>query len=169
MGKEFYCSKCKGKVYYSGLCRKCFIKSVIKKIRKDLRVNKVFKKNDVLLVKDKISDIVVKDIVKDPSIKIVKKGRFTKEVLPLTMDDEIDSFLGNLFSGKKMKKINKKKVGLFRVLKDDELKAFARAKKIKLKEKKRSKIMKMLDKFEKRYPSVKYSLGRSIGSLRRIN
>lgn len=161
------CIKCKNPVYFERLCRNCLCKQVEKRIRKDLRLSKAVKKDDVLLIKDPISEYFIRKIISMP-IKIVKKGRYDKEVLPFTLDDEVLEFLEN-FIEKKSFKENKKKIKLFRTVKDDELKAFAKVRKIKYEKKpKESEIRKIIDEMDKKYPPTKFNLLKSSEKLKAI-
>src|SRR3989344_5701744 len=80
------------------LCNNCFIKIIEKRIRKYIRINKLIKKNDKLLIKDPLSLYFIKKIIKSPIKIINKKGKNAKEVIPWSLDDECSLFLDLFFN-----------------------------------------------------------------------
>ncbi|GAF92620.1 unnamed protein product, partial [marine sediment metagenome] len=148
-------------------CKNCFARVIEKRVRKYLRINKVIRKNDKLLVFDNVSLWFLKKIIKDPSIKIVfkklkpelskvfenkkiktlaKSKKANKIVLPWTADDEISLFLKAIFSNKKPKNLGQIQsyVKLFKVITEQELVMFSKIKKLGYKEKKKTDINQMI-------------------------
>src|SRR3989344_4178709 len=107
------CYKCNCKAIISiphlkPVCKRCFEGIIERRIRKYIRINKLIKKNDRLIIKDPICLYFIKKIIKSP-VKIVKKNG--KEVIPWTLDDECNSFLYNFFKPNfKIKENNKIKL-----------------------------------------------------------
>jgi len=187
--KCFKCKKNKAVVdlfYIKNLCKSCFFKIIERRLRRYVRLNKFFKKNDKILIIDNLSFYLVKKIIKDLPLKIffkkipisslnnkkiknyIKNNKINKIVIPWTLDDEISLFLENIFLSKKTK-IKKNYVKLLRTLTDNELKLFAKFKNIKFKENKKNKdIKKFLDKLEYKHPEIKFSLLKSINQLEKL-
>ncbi|MBW2999255.1 hypothetical protein KY339_01165 [Candidatus Woesearchaeota archaeon] len=165
------CKKCKKKAYYNEFCKKCFCQQIEARVRKELRLKKLIQKNDVLLITSPFCEYMVKSIMKGLPLKIVKKGKHDKKVILWTMDDEIEYFLKNFFAGKKYIELSHhgKNIKLFLKVKHDELMAFARAKGFKLKKKKITPILEMIEKLEKKHPETKFSLGKSMEKLAEIS
>ena len=55
------------------LCKLCFCRTIEKRIRKYARINKIFKKNDRILVTDNLDHYLVKSMIKDLPVKIFLK------------------------------------------------------------------------------------------------
>lgn len=183
------CKKSKALVnlpHIKNLCNNCFTKIIEKRIRKYVRINKIFRKNDKILVIDDLSFFLVKSIIKDLPAKIflknmgiddlskstvknkIKKEKINKIIIPWTIEDEANLFLNNLFS-KKNKKINKKFIKLLMTITDKEAGLFAKINKLNFKENKKNKDIKnMLDSIEEKYPETKFSLLKSIKQMKEI-
>jgi len=164
--EEMKCCKCDGKEYYQSLCRSCFKDIITRKVRKEIRLHSPLKKNEVLLVKDEIARHFLEQI--SMPIKIVKKGKHDREVIPWTMDDEDEEFLECMFTGKKQKD-KKSHIKLFRLITEQELDMYARLIKIKYTIPKQSDMKIHLNTLTKRYPQTKHSLLRSSLEMRKIN
>tara|TARA_B100001971_G_C18122316_1_gene500135 strand:+ start:277 stop:834 length:558 start_codon:yes stop_codon:yes gene_type:complete len=163
------------------LCDRCFSKIFEKRIRKYVRVNKIFRKGDNVLVSDELSNYLIKSITKDLPIKIyfkknintkniINKNKLNKKdkiVIPWTLDDEINSFLENLLFNKKNKGV--KGVKLLKPVTDDEAKVFAKIKGLSFKEnKKGEEVYGFLKVLGDKYPDIKFSLLKSVGVLEKI-
>ncbi len=164
-----------------------FCKKVEKRIRKYVRINKLFRKGDKILVTDKFSMFVVKSIIKDLPVsivlknvkikgipdkkveKIAGKGKINKIVLPWTLEDEVCMFLETFFSKKpdySMLGVNVGKyVKLFRTIVEDEAIRFAKCKGFEIKPRKQDEFTKMLDKIEAKHQETRFSLLKSIDAL----
>ncbi len=191
------CVKCKGKQgkhgIYSGelLCDSCFCKIIEKRVRREVRLSRIFSKNDRILVLNdgskeyKIGRLLLKSIIKDLPVEISeKKGVFdinklgkSKEdriIVPWSLDKEINLYLRNMFEGKKQEKlghiVEKKYVKLLRNVMDSELKVFAEINKIIIKDESKTKdeIKEMLEDIEKKYPGSKFSLLKSIDFMEKL-
>jgi uncharacterized membrane-anchored protein YjiN (DUF445 family) len=163
------------------LCENCFCKQIELRIRKDIRVNKAFKKDDRILFLDKLSQKVVKGIIKGLPVKsfykpefsnekekelksFVKDNKVNKVVIPWTLENEDCSFLEELFFNKK--KAKKSYVKLFSNVREDEIRLFAKFKKTKFVGiKMNEKLRKFLDDLEGKYADVKFGLRKSVGKL----
>lgn len=169
------CIKCKRKkqlinlASLEPLCKDCFCKVIEKRIRKKIRLNKLFKKGDRILIADELSFFLVKKIIKDLPVKLFlrkAKGKISKRVVKWTLDDELLVFLKNMFFGKKAKK--PKQISILDVITDNEAIMFSKLNKIKFKPSIKDKnIANMLERLEKKYPEIRFSLSRSISELKK--
>tara|TARA_Y100000310_G_scaffold327713_1_gene394515 strand:- start:1017 stop:1553 length:537 start_codon:yes stop_codon:yes gene_type:complete len=174
------CSKCKKfkvKVEIShlgSLCSNCFSKIFEKRIRKFVRLGKVFSKNDRILVSDKLSEYLVKGIIKDMPVKMffrkfserfVKEKKVNKVVVSWTLDDELNQFLEKLLFNRSVKDV--KYVKLLKSVTDEEVEAFAKIKKIKFDINKKNKdISEFISVLNKKYDDIKFGLGKSVEKLK---
>lgn len=143
-----------------------FNRQIEKRVRKHLRVNELFKKGDTIYVEDDLSRFFIDKIIGDlPKKFIDKPKKATKIVLKQTLDDVCFEFLEKIMFNKTKK--TKKGLSVLKVVTDKEALLFAKSTNIKFQpNKKNKKIKDMLDKLEKLYPQTRYSLAKSIGSLR---
>jgi len=180
------CYHCKKKAivqYTQALCRKCFLKLLEARVRKYVRINKFFNKNDIILVIDPLSKFLLKKIIGGLPVKIyyrkikilnldkikgyINDKKIKKIVIPWTIDDECCFFLEKLFQNKSIKKNTY--ISLLQVMTDDEAISFAKFNKIAFSpNKKDQEIKNMLDILEKKYPETKYSFIKSIAETRKI-
>ena len=130
-----------------------------RKIRKYIRTNKLFKKNDKI-VADGISYSVLKRILEGLPITLVRgknKKKGYKLVITYTMDDYICEFLSRIFLNKKVKK--DKFISIFKTVTDDELKKYCKKNKIRFKPNKKDKrIMDLIETVAKNHQETKVSL-----------
>jgi len=160
------CNKCKNIAYENGLCKSCFSRYIERKIRKELRVNQLIRKNDTLIITDPLCEHIIKRILKDMPIKILKRGK-GKKVLPWTIDDECHHFMSLFLANKSLKDLGHgKDIKLFLSLREAEACAYAKAKGFKFSKRKKDTIMKVLDELEKKHTQTKYSLLRSINDIK---
>lgn len=165
------CYKCKNKAtinipHLRPVCSNCFITIIEKRIRKYIRINKLIKKNDRLIIKDPLSLYFIKKIIRSP-IKIVKNNG--KEVLPWTLDDECNLFL-KLFFNKNfdINKIKNNNIKLFKTVTDEELIEFSKIRNIKYKTLNKDRnIGDLLNNLSK-YPEIKFSLLKCINNIKKI-
>jgi hypothetical protein len=83
-------------------------------------------------------------------------------LIPKDLDDEIEQYLDNLFNNKKTKEI--KFIAFLSNISDDEIALFAKVNKIKGKKTAKTRLGKMLDALEDRYPGSKFGLLKSLDS-----
>jgi sulfur transfer complex TusBCD TusB component (DsrH family) len=156
--------------HLGSFCSGCFTRIIEKRIRKDLSINKVFSPNDkVLLINDgslkaMVSEYILKSISKDIPLRIdIKREKTAKKydkiVTSDSLDNDIEEFLVSIFKKNPFKK--SKEVHLLRTISDKELLVFAKILKIKGTIKK-TKLGKILDQLENKYPGSKFGLFRSI-------
>ncbi|MBN1645331.1 hypothetical protein JW851_04850 [Candidatus Woesearchaeota archaeon] len=156
--------------HLGGLCNKCFIKTIEKRIRRDLAVNKIFKPHDkILLINDKslkaeLSKYFLQSISKSIPLKIdIKTGKigkkYNKIIEPKNLDNEIEYFLESVFAKKSCKK--PKAIHLLRTVSDEELLILKKILKLDGTIQK-SKLGRMLDDLEKNYPGSKFGLFNSM-------
>jgi len=159
------------------VCNGCFCRLIEKRIRKNTRLNKIFRRGDKVLVLGELNKYFVKSIIKDLPVelyfrakedkKFVKKNKINKIIRQYTIDDEVNLFLENLFLGKRMKA--KKSISLLNVITDKEAKLFARINRLKFKENKKNKdIQNLLDEMEKKDPGAKFRLLKNMELLNRL-
>jgi len=186
------CSRCNKKpvkARFPGtepLCENCFCRQIELRIRKYIRLNEVFKKDDNILIFDKLSLFLVKRIIKGLPTKIflkkefidliannkkdkklenfIKDNKINKVVVPWTLDNEICSFLEEIFFD------NKNKIDyikLFTNVRKEEIRLFAKFRNIKFVGiETNDKLTELLDSLEKKYPDVKFGLRKSTERLR---
>jgi hypothetical protein len=158
--------------------------SVIERnVRKELRLKRLIKKHDKLLIIDDDSYdsknliyLIRKIIGKMPVSIKVKKGKYIpgkkinfkgKIIVPWNLDDEVSLFLKYFFENKKIKYIGHYDniIKPLIVITDDESKKLAKKMKFKIKEKKKDYVKDFLDKMEKRYPGTKFGIKKSIEQI----
>jgi hypothetical protein len=150
-----------------------FCERIEKRIRKYVRINKIFSKGDKLIVVGDVCRYLVGSIIKGLPVTIVYRRRVGevpkgyRVVMPWTMDDEIVDFLESVFLNKKRKKHGF--IKLLVVATDKEIKQFARFKKLEFKENSKNKdIKEFLDKLEEEHPETKHSLLKSVEQIEKI-
>jgi hypothetical protein len=189
------CIKCKKtanlKVQNEHVCRSCFLKIIEKRVRRDLRISKLIKKNDRILLIDnnsaaaKASIYLFRKITAAlPAIIKEKKtrydigqeitGKFTKIIIPWTADDEDEYLLLTIFENKKLnylgnfRKKEKVYIKLLLSVSESEAEMFCTILNFEYKKQKKTVIRNLLDKFEAEHPEVKFSLLKSAKELKKI-
>jgi hypothetical protein len=152
--------------------KKAFTKVIEKRVRKYARLNRLFRKNDRILVKGSLEKYLVPRIIQDLPCRIYyqkpKNVRIDKIVVPWTLDDEINLFLKQYFTGKKTKQ-NPKQIKLLKPITDKEAARFAKAKKLSFKPNKKDReIQKFINKMTEHYSDTKYKLYKSTGLMKCI-
>jgi Glu-tRNA(Gln) amidotransferase subunit E-like FAD-binding protein len=141
-----------------------FCRLIEKRVRRYTRMNKIFKKNDKILVTDDLDEYFVKSITKKLPVKIYKKQVKNVRLMIIklwTADDEINLFLKQMFYGKKIKE--EKFVKLLKVITNEEAAKFAKIKGLKFKPNKQDKLVKdFIDEMTSKYPDTKHKLIKSI-------
>ncbi len=182
------CIKCRGKAgislrHIGSVCRTCFLEIIEKRVRKDFRTKKLIRKNDRILMIDNgskefaVGGYLLNNIIKNLPVKITKiktnktilpkktTKKYDKIIIPWSLDDECEEFLNMVFNKKKRSKFSKKTIKPLMNVSDEEIELFAKIKGFKYKKRPKSKIKKMLDLLEKRYPGYKFSLLNSTKAL----
>jgi hypothetical protein len=182
------CIKCKKKkkvinvANIRSVCENCFSTIIEKRVRKRIRLNKLFRKGDRILITDKLSLFLVKNIIKDLPVKLffkktddinnksikkfIEKNKIKKLVVKWTLDDELYVYLRNIFFGERRK--GPKQITVLKGLTDSEAIMFSKINKIQFKPNKKDKeIEGMFDRLEKKYPEIRYSLSKSILQLKK--
>lgn len=159
------------------LCASCFIEIIEKRVRKVLREYERLRPSDKIIILDdntlnaKMCTYMLQSIFRgQPFTFSIKKGsissaeklakRKIKVVIPWNMDDEVEQYLDALFNGKKIKKT--RFIMPLLGISCEEIEYFAKIKGITGKSKAKTKLGRMLDELEKRYPGSKFGLLRSI-------
>ena len=191
------CVKCKNKatvkVQNLNACEDCFVKIIEKRVRKELRINKLIQKNDKILLIDDgsaeyyISNYLLPRIIKDLPVTITTtkttfelgkyvKGKYDKVIVPWNTDKEDEYFLNCVFENKEMPYLghykikNKTYVKLSLPVLQSEVETFARIKKFKFKnQNKKSTVSERVDELEKEYPEIKFSLLKSSREISKKN
>ncbi len=198
------CFKCKKKAasirlgHVPGrLCDGCFLKLIEKRVRKEVRLRKLFSRKDhILILNDKtkeslVSQYLLRSILKhlpvtflvfevenrfnisEKKLKtIVKTDAVNKIVLPWSLEDEVEYFLSKMFGKLEFEKPKKPlRIKLLRNVSDKEIEIFAKIKGFKYKKSKpyNKDIREMLNKLEKKHPEIKFSVLKSFDSLVGIN
>ena len=126
----------------------------------------MFKKDDKIYVKDKLSKFLIQRIIGTlPKTFTNSLKKANKIVVKCTLDDECNNFLENILYNKKKKPI--RGIKLLRTITDKEAMLFAKYNNIEFTpNKKNEKIKEILDELEKSYPQTRFSLAKSIKSLK---
>jgi len=96
-----------------------FSQRIEKRVRKDIRINKLFSKNDRIYVKDKLSRFFIDKIIGTLPKKYVNSPKkANKIVIKYTLDDECNEFLEKFMFNKRENLI--KGVKLLRTITDRE-------------------------------------------------
>ncbi|MBW2984168.1 hypothetical protein KY361_03580 [Candidatus Woesearchaeota archaeon] len=169
------CIKCKRKKQLVRLaslepvCKDCFCRIIEKRIRKRIRLNKLFRKGDRILIADELSFYLIKKIIKELPVKLFLRtsaDKTNKKAVKWTLDDELSAFLENIFFGKKRSK--PKQISILDVITDNEAVMFSKINNIKFEPNKKDKnITNILNRLEKKYPEIRFSLSRSISESRK--
>jgi hypothetical protein len=190
------CVKCNGKatIHLDNLdaCNGCFQKIVQKRVRKEIRINKLIEKSEKLLIIDdgsaeaKLMCSLIKEIIRDLPVFIdikksryelgmEQKGKYDKVIIPWNANKEGEYLLNCFFDGKKPKYLSHFKLKEKRYIKPfihvmhKEIVEFCKIRKIRFKEiKTGSMVSEMIDKLQKEYPEITFSLVRSSEELKKI-
>jgi|TARA_B100002003_G_C14142063_1_gene549100 hypothetical protein len=143
-----------------------FCSRIEKRIRKNIRINKIFSKGDKIYVKDKLSKYFIDKIIGTmPKTFVTNPKKATKVIIKYTLDDECNDFLEHFMFGQKRKSV--KGIKLLKSITDKEALLFAKYNNIKFTtNKKDKKVTDILDELERSYPQTRFSLLKSIESLK---
>lgn len=142
-------------------------------------MNKLFKKNDRILMLGGVNKFLVESILARLPVKLffrkredkgfVRDKKINKIVIEWTLDDEVNEFMKAILEGGKVKENGKRYVKLLKVVTDKELLSFAKFNKIKFKPKKKDSVVQIfLDEVEEKHPNIKYNLLNNISMLNRL-
>lgn len=153
------------------ICKKCFLKNIEKRVKKHLG-RKLFKKNDKILVVGEIEGFLLVKAIKDLPVKLTFRKKIPKNtnnfdwlVVGNAMDEINKNFLEELFKGKlKLSKPKRKIVNLLESLTEEEIKLYAKLRKISYSGKKSKGLLEKL----KNYKELKYNLYKNIKELRKL-
>ncbi|HLD89137.1 MAG TPA: hypothetical protein VI894_02940 [Candidatus Nanoarchaeia archaeon] len=161
------------------MCDSCFAEMVERRTRKEMRAEKLFKKNDNITVLDddsfkaKVAVEILKSALKNlpAEINAVKKITDTgkKIIVPWSIDDENREFLERIFFDKKIEN-NSNQIKILKSLTDAEIKIFADIKKLKHKtcEEKNDFFSNQLVKIHSKYPTTRYALAKTSRALKKL-
>ncbi|MFH1682437.1 MAG: hypothetical protein ABIA37_01445 [Candidatus Woesearchaeota archaeon] len=170
------CYVCEGKGSFLHLnrliCKKCFLRTIEKRVKKHLG-RRLFKKDDQVLVVGEVERELLESAVKEMPLQIVAKKKLPKKVkgvdfivIGKTLDELDGEFLKDLFQGRiGISKKAEEKIKMFNILEpltDEEVKIYAGIKKIKVEIKDRKEPLKLFEE----YKELKYNLYNTIKELR---
>jgi tRNA(Ile)-lysidine synthase TilS/MesJ len=180
------CIKCNSQAEILNIqaCSRCFVKIIEKRVRKEIRFNKLISKNDTILIIDdnsaeaQVNMYVINHIVKGlPLNIIIKKSRFklgqkfsgaNKVVVPWNTDKEDEYFLTGILNNTNLLYLGHYKLNETQYIKlllrisASEVKTFAEINRMSYKgNNTKSIISEMIDKLEREYPETKFSLLKS--------
>lgn len=168
------CYKCHKKAqiaYPNGdLCNNCFLDILYKRVKKQIRTENPFEKNEKVLVYGKLAKQFLEKAVENLPLKITETAKYTKNVIhdkyakydkvviPWSADDESDIFYEEIIKEKpNFRNIvdNNKIVKIFKSILDKELVQAAKILKINFKPQKRNKEV---EKIQKKFSMAKFGL-----------
>tara|TARA_Y100000310_G_scaffold69290_1_gene64754 strand:+ start:15832 stop:16404 length:573 start_codon:yes stop_codon:yes gene_type:complete len=173
------CKQCKISPVYEftnkiKLCKNCFIKYFQKKVLYTIRKFKMIKKDEVIGYEKKrdFRGVVLFDILlmfsKKAMIEIIKlptKKKINKKAVSSTIDSESDKITHILIKGKtsqlkEVSPINKKQIKPLYLFLDEEVRLYAKLKKLKFKEEKikQDNISSFINDLEKKHPEIKRAI-----------
>jgi len=180
------CKRCNKDISETEFCRGCFIRIIEKRIRKTLRMGLGFKKCHKVLVMDPLTRYFAENLspiisveykpksffkvkIWDESIyrnkellDYIKKNQIYAALIPLTMESDLEFYLGKIFSGRRVYIKRPKTIfPLFHTLNSEELKLFCKYKDIRFKIHK-GRLGLFLDKIENQYKGTKSSFKNAI-------
>ncbi len=167
-----------------GMYRSCFLKIAEKRVRKEVRTKKIFRKNDSIIVLDnksckaKVTASILKSILKDLPVRIkivstlaeADEKAGNKIVVPWSLDDENRELIERIFFDKKPSEKNNT-IKLLKDLSDEEIRMIAEIKKLKCEEKFEEKaendlIKNKLEEFHQKYPATRFALAKTGKALK---
>ena len=160
------------------LCEECFLRIIEKRVRKHVRINKLFKKNDkITIINDEskeaqVNKYLLKSIIKNMPVTITEKKttkgiKAGKIIIPWNLDDEINQYLEEVINNYKTNE-NKKIIKLLKPILNSEVETFAKIKGFKYKKISHQKENKFIKGLEEKHPGTKFSLLKSSEILNKI-
>ncbi len=180
------CKRCEQEIAKGEFCRRCLVKVVERRVRKDIRLKAGINKGTKILVMDPLSAYFAGNLL--PAVEIVRKSASSFGIrqwdsyvyknsalndflnrkgidiafAPLPMETGPDHYLECLFSGKKPSQPAQGKIfPLFSHVSADELELFCRSKKLTF-PRFGGYSLGFLDRMEKSYPGTKASLAKAV-------
>ncbi len=173
------------------VCRGCFQKIIQKRVRKEIRIKKLIEKDDIILLIDdgsaeaKLSIYLLKETINLPvKIDVKKKsymlgeeikGKYTKIVIPWNADKEGEYLLNCFFEKEKPEYLMHFRIKTKTYLKPlvhvmhKEIAEFCKIKDFKFTEKKYVTAgSDMINKLQKEYPEITFSLVKSAEELKKV-
>ena len=174
------CVKCKKEALFQlqeWYCASCFCLVIEKRVKKYIRTNALFAKNDLLYVAGELGAHVLREVIQGLPVEMfvleeaeaVKKWSAScnaKLILPWTMDKELAGFLKDIFHGMIIHEPHARIIKIFLPITEPELKKYAELKHLPCPEENKGSIIDILNQLEAKYPSSKYSLAKSMETLR---
>lgn len=137
-----------------------------RKVRKFIRVNRLFSKKDKIFVSGSVNKFLLKKILGKFPVEYVPKARAKKVFIEWSMDDELNSFLEQFVLDKKKEKT--KAISFLKVVTDEDIIRFAKIHKLSFRpRKKNKKMMELVDKMREYQGTDKTLLG-NISVLNRL-
>lgn len=155
------------------LCDNCFSEQIEHRIRKNARINKLFKKGDKLITIGPLADYLTRRIIEGLPLTITSRKtppktipRGAKLVLPDTMDDIEYDFLTAFFAGKPIE--NDDAIRIMRVITDQEALRLAACASVRFQPKpKDNMITGFLHTLEEKHAETRFSLLKSIDDIKK--
>lgn len=188
------CIKCAKPATYSiqnnPYCRFCFPTVIEKRIRKYVRLNKLIKKGDKILIfcdstyNSKNTLLLFDRIIKNLPIKIdtitdnysigqkVNQNKYNSIIFSWTLDDEINYFLECVLNNIPPKFLGNYSIKDTRYIKfllpilDKESKDYAKINGLKCKARAKHPLSTLFDTMEERYPEIRYSIFKTSQQLK---
>ncbi len=176
------CIKCRKNAVFEGLCQSHFSELAQNRAKQAIReIGWLKPREKILIVNDGAaagvaSEYLLKKVIGRLPVKITAKKkigagesskRFDRVVMPYSIDDKIEMFLRRMFEGERLKR-GRKELWLVEHLTDDEIKQLLKMKKLKFKQKKKSRRGLLLAELEKRLPRTRFALARASELFRKI-
>lgn len=174
------------------ICDVCLLKLIEKRVRREIRIKKLFTRTDSILILDDsslefaLSKHLLSNIIKSKDVnfstlkiknrfeldikelkRFVRKNKITKMVLPWNLENEVELQLTKMFSNLKKDKQKLPIIKLLRNVSQREIVEFAKIKKFKGKQIKpyNPEINNLLGELEKNHPEIKFSTIKSFDKL----
>jgi hypothetical protein len=161
--KNMKCVYCNQPIFIRNLCKKCFIRSFEKRVRKELRGK--LRKDSRIWVKNPVCRDFMKYL--GMPLKFVRSN-YDYEISFWTLDDECESFLTKMFKGINLKvEHSKKNIKLFRTIPEKEVIVYAKLKGFDVKSK-TSAERSWLDQISEKFKETKFSLLKSIDEIKSL-
>lgn len=162
------CEVCRKKPYFNGMCRQCFNNYFIKKTRREVRLNDLFRRNDSVFVENNrdAESFAAKWFIENMQmpLKISAKG---KKIIGTCIEKESSEFFESMLKNKNLKK-EKNTIKLLANMLQDEVYAFAKLKGYKGKLGKKNNINEMIERVEKKHSTTKFAFFKSTELLRKL-
>jgi hypothetical protein len=160
--------------HLGAFCSRCFCTTIEKRIRKYVRVNRIFSKHDRIVAVGELNHYLVPRIIQGLPVELKlakrtpKNGR-GKIVVVRSADDLACAFVGQVLSNSVKRDGHETDISIVRVATDRELQLFAKFRKIRFEPNpKNAEIRGMLDTLEAKHPETKFSILKSMEQLEHL-